>query len=243
MRDIGKNIKQNRILCGMTQDALAEKLHVTRQTVSNYETGRSRPDIDMLLSIADALEVKADILLYGAPTPPDRRKDIRRLIITMIITALLGAFILWFNPLAAELLKYKYLPGPSFFLGLLFIPAFFTLLGSALMQLSGICLNTKRPKFAFSKALYVAIWVLLCLCFINFLPILLESAAVSLDFTFGNTLGRLLEPLPRAFNKLGFMKKLYVIVVRFPTVFTPAGALLWLFEPTKQEKTESNHTA
>lgn len=50
MRDIGKNIKALRKKKGMTQEALAEALFVTRQTVSNYETGRSRPDLDMLVS-------------------------------------------------------------------------------------------------------------------------------------------------------------------------------------------------
>ena len=55
MRDISKNIKQLRIKKGMTQDELAEVLFVTRQTVSNYETGKSHPDVDMLVSIAAAL--------------------------------------------------------------------------------------------------------------------------------------------------------------------------------------------
>ena len=45
MRDIGKNIRQLRTAKNMTQDELAEKLFVTRQTVSNYEPGKSRPDV------------------------------------------------------------------------------------------------------------------------------------------------------------------------------------------------------
>ena len=56
MRDIGKNIRDLRIQRNMTQDELAEKLFVTRQTVSNYETGKSRPDIEMLERIAEVLE-------------------------------------------------------------------------------------------------------------------------------------------------------------------------------------------
>ena len=42
MRDIGKNIKQLREGKGMTQEGLAEQLFVTRQTISNYETGGSQ---------------------------------------------------------------------------------------------------------------------------------------------------------------------------------------------------------
>ena len=60
MRDIGKNIKAFREWKCLTQDQLAEKLFVTRQTVSNYETGRSRPDIEMLTKIADVLDVDAN---------------------------------------------------------------------------------------------------------------------------------------------------------------------------------------
>lgn len=72
MRDIGKNIKTLRTKKNMTQDELAEKLFVTRQTVSNYETGRSRPDVDMLAKIAEVLETDANTVLYGASPAPDK---------------------------------------------------------------------------------------------------------------------------------------------------------------------------
>ena len=41
MRDISKNIRDVRLRRGMSQEQLAQALHVTRQTVSNYETGVS----------------------------------------------------------------------------------------------------------------------------------------------------------------------------------------------------------
>ena len=41
MRDISKNIREVRLRRGMSQEHLAQALHVTRQTVSNYETGVS----------------------------------------------------------------------------------------------------------------------------------------------------------------------------------------------------------
>lgn len=42
MRDISKNIREVRLRRGMSQEQLAQALHVTRQTVSNYETGVSQ---------------------------------------------------------------------------------------------------------------------------------------------------------------------------------------------------------
>lgn len=66
MRDTGKNIRALRMQKNMTQDELAEKLFVTRQRVSNYETGRSRPDVEMMLSIAEALDTDANAVLYAA---------------------------------------------------------------------------------------------------------------------------------------------------------------------------------
>ena len=45
MREIGKNIRAARLRRGQNQDQLGERLHVSRQTVSNYETGRSRPAV------------------------------------------------------------------------------------------------------------------------------------------------------------------------------------------------------
>ena len=65
MAKVGRNIRKQRLQQGMTQDILAEKLHVSRQTVSNYETGKSYPDIDMLVNIAEALNVEIQILIYG----------------------------------------------------------------------------------------------------------------------------------------------------------------------------------
>ena len=73
MRDIGKNIRYLRESKGLTQDQLAEKLFVTRQTISNYETGRTRPDVDMIVSIANVLETDANTVFYGLPA--DERKQ------------------------------------------------------------------------------------------------------------------------------------------------------------------------
>ena len=55
MANISRNIKRLRKENNLTQDALAEKLFVTRQTVSYWETGRNQPTLDMLGDLATAL--------------------------------------------------------------------------------------------------------------------------------------------------------------------------------------------
>ncbi len=66
---IGKNIKKFRIDKNITQDELAEKLCVTRQAVSNWERGKTEPDIETLQKLAETLEITIEELIYG-----ERRK-------------------------------------------------------------------------------------------------------------------------------------------------------------------------
>lgn len=85
MRDIGKNIRYLRQLKKMTQDGLAERLFVTRQTVSNYETGKSRPDIEMLIRIAQTLDTDPNTVLYGIPQQENRRRKIFKLCLSLAV--------------------------------------------------------------------------------------------------------------------------------------------------------------
>lgn len=65
MAKVSKNLKKLRTDKKLTQDALAEKINVTRQTISSWENDRTQPDIDMLELLADALEVGIEELIYG----------------------------------------------------------------------------------------------------------------------------------------------------------------------------------
>ena len=60
---IHENIKQFRKAKGMTQEELAVKLHVVRQTVSKWEKGLSVPDADVVIQLADLLGVSVHQLL------------------------------------------------------------------------------------------------------------------------------------------------------------------------------------
>lgn len=59
----GSMIKQRRELLGLTQQDLAERLHVTVQAVSQWENGRTQPDSDRILQLSKILGTTADILL------------------------------------------------------------------------------------------------------------------------------------------------------------------------------------
>lgn len=60
---IGSAIKQQRRALGLSQEALAARCQITRQTVSNWECGKTIPDALALKSLADALGVGAGDLL------------------------------------------------------------------------------------------------------------------------------------------------------------------------------------
>lgn len=65
---LGENIKALRKARGLSQQELAGRLHVVRQTVSKWEQGRSVPDADLLVQLADYLGVPVEELL-GTPAP------------------------------------------------------------------------------------------------------------------------------------------------------------------------------
>lgn len=56
----GQKIAKLRIEANLTQEQLAEKLYITRELVSKWETGKRNPDYKMILKIAEIFNVKAD---------------------------------------------------------------------------------------------------------------------------------------------------------------------------------------
>lgn len=63
--EIGTTIKQHRAELGWSQEVLAEKAYVSRQTVSNWETEKSYPDVHSLLILSDLFGVSLDELIKG----------------------------------------------------------------------------------------------------------------------------------------------------------------------------------
>lgn len=60
---LNENIKTLRKSKGLSQEELAIKLNVVRQTISKWEQGLSVPDVDMLITISEVLETPVSTLL------------------------------------------------------------------------------------------------------------------------------------------------------------------------------------
>ncbi len=63
--ELNKQIKKYRTMMNLSQEDLAEHVYVTRQTISNWETGKSYPDIHSLLLLSSLFNVSLDTLIKG----------------------------------------------------------------------------------------------------------------------------------------------------------------------------------
>ena len=70
----GENLKTLRKNKGITQEELAVRLNIVRQTISKWEKGQSIPDAEMLVKLADIFEVPVSQLL-GSRIEPDAQSD------------------------------------------------------------------------------------------------------------------------------------------------------------------------
>lgn len=63
--NLSNQIKELRKREGFSQEALAERIYVSRQTISNWETERSYPDVQSLLMLSVLFDVSLDELIKG----------------------------------------------------------------------------------------------------------------------------------------------------------------------------------
>ena len=107
---LSENIREYRKLNHMSQDELAEKLHVTRQSVSLWETGQTQPSLDSVVALATIFQISTDDLLRGdrsdsagipthqkSPELPSRKTSLGWIIAIglIVVAAVLVAIILW----------------------------------------------------------------------------------------------------------------------------------------------------
>jgi len=102
--DFGTQIKKLRNSRKLTQEQLAQKLNVSRQTISSWENNRNLPDLEMVVHISQIFELSLDQLILGDPTMTNKlvkdgneMRKIRFTLYTTIIMILagIGCFLLF----------------------------------------------------------------------------------------------------------------------------------------------------
>ena len=63
---IGDKLKEARLRKNMTQEEVAEKIFVSRQSISNWENNKTYPDIANVIALSDLYEISLDKLLKGS---------------------------------------------------------------------------------------------------------------------------------------------------------------------------------
>lgn len=136
---LAENLKALRKAKGLSQEELAARLHVVRQTVSKWEGGLSAPDAELLATLAGVLEVPVGRLL-GEEEPPEeveavsarlaelegraarRRETVRRLLHGLCLAVCLGvlAGLLLIGRLGSPYLGWDYADPETAVLGVAF---------------------------------------------------------------------------------------------------------------------------
>ena len=63
--ELGKQIKKYRTEANLSQEELADKIFVSRQTISNWENDKTYPDIKSLVLMSEVFRVSLDYLIKG----------------------------------------------------------------------------------------------------------------------------------------------------------------------------------
>lgn len=104
--EIGSKLKKHRMAQKLTQEDVAQKLHVSRTTISSWETGRTFPDIEKLIYLSDLYALSLDQLIREEPKImeniiSDRQNSKKYKLLKVIGYILLSMFVLynvyWFS--------------------------------------------------------------------------------------------------------------------------------------------------
>lgn len=232
--NIGKNIRRLRTDCHMTQDTLAERLFVSRQTVSNYETGKSNPDIDTLTKLAEIFETDVNTLIYGPPAPANKTEKIRRLCVLLGIALALTLASFLLLPYADRWRQTTYSSGFSFLIRGLLLPAAWLLWGFGLLSALFLFCGAKPFSGKYIKIWHRLLALLTALVFVllvlNICPLLDSSFRILFNRPF---------PLDENFF-LNWISTLTWPVLSFAykyhALFLIPGALLALTRPAAPPK-------
>ncbi len=116
--EIGQKLKEARTQSGYTQEVIANKINVSRQTISNWETEKSYPDILSVIELSNLYSISLDDLLKGDNKMIAHLEESTNIVKSnqKLIGAIIGNIILVIVMIALSML----LPQNTFYLVLVF---------------------------------------------------------------------------------------------------------------------------
>jgi transcriptional regulator with XRE-family HTH domain len=180
MNAVGGHIRKLRKRDSMTQQALADRLNVTRQAVSQWEMGNTQPDLDTLAAIAGVFGVDMMEVIYGEKRketfgidPARRKRYLTGLIVFGVIAAVARVAELILGPYIDEWSSRYYDYRPAIILGaitgsLFYISLVFSALngGSLLWDIRIQSRKARRLILVVSIVVIVLLYaVVFCFCF------------------------------------------------------------------------------
>jgi transcriptional regulator with XRE-family HTH domain len=217
-----------------TQEALAEALYVTRQTVSNYENGRSRPDLDMLLKIAQVLETDVNTVIYGPAIAPSKRNSYRWLAISAgLFVAVVALYAAIEFMLPKDVFGYQH--SVRLIMRLTLLPTVMFIFGWVLIHLLSIFCNLQQLRSKKIKALRVFVLMLLGLLIAIPIPLVIfHGIAGYRSFAYHN--------VSMSFPYIPVYTQAYMVIhlaiFKMPFLYSILGGIFWVLGlPCTTEKT------
>ena len=106
---IGEKLRDARNQKGLTQEEVADEIHVSRQTISNWENNRSYPDIISVILLSDLYQMSLDVLLKGDKDMIEHLNEStnivnsnKKLIIMVLLNIVVFIFMIIFNQIISE---------------------------------------------------------------------------------------------------------------------------------------------
>ena len=106
---IGEKLRDARNQKGLTQEEVADEIHVSMQTISNWENNRSYPDIISVILLSDLYQMSLDVLLKGDKDMIEHLNEStnivnsnKKLIIMGLLNIVVFIFMIIFNQIISE---------------------------------------------------------------------------------------------------------------------------------------------
>lgn len=236
MRDIGKNIKDLRVQAKMTQEEMAEKLFVTRQTVSNYENGKSRPDLDMLLKIAELFATDANTVIYGNQLNQNKRKKYQRILILAGIVIAMGILMSWLCDIAILYRNQTYILSPYALAADLGLPGVWMFAGWWLIETLSLFMGNKIKDHKYVNYTRVILFVVIIIVLIILLSDVIYHVVMDISWARHGE-GEWSFSIPYIPLISDISRFVILSTYRYPIFYSMFGILSHLLGLSKKEKT------